>query len=343
MSSALEEQNYEHERAELLGIFVANTDWAGAEITTISPDASLRRFHRLTKDGKTAVLMDARPPLEDTEMFEFMRNKLSNMGLKVPEIYAADNQNRFVIMEDFGDKRAYELIASGKVDLEEMYSYFVDVLVHKFNADKDEALMGSVAYSDEYWLFRVEQFLIHYMPKILKREVTDEMREEFLSAFSRAIERAHDLDDVLLHGDYGVNNLYYFPEEEGLKKIGIIDFQDMTDARGNMMGSPAFDLAFLLEDVRVELPQGLEGKMIERFLEKTGIDNIQAFEKEYATIAVAQATKCLGLFARIGIDDGREDYLEFIPYCLRNLKKNLPTPELVEIKDWFEKYNIDLG
>ncbi len=342
MASVEEVQDYELHREQQRIDFVNSSKWAGATISPISWDVSIRRFYRLSKNEDTAVLMDARPPLENTEMYQFMRDKMANIGLYVPVIYEADHEKGFVIMQDFGDVKAYDLVNAGKTNLHDMYSSFIDVLSHKHKADKNLALQDSVAYSDEYWLFRVEQFLIHYMPRVLNREVTQTMREEFLGIYKEALDNAHVLENVLLHGDFGVNNLYYFPENKCLSKVGVIDFQDLTDARGNMMGSPAFDLAFLMEDVRVELPANLEDDMIDLFLKKTGIEDIENFYKEYSTIATAQATKCLGLFARLGLVNGRTEYLKFIPFCLRNLKKNLPNKDLVRVKKWFEQNKINL-
>lgn len=330
----------EEERQQQMRAFVDSTEFADCPLLPLRADASVRRFFRVEKGDKTAVLMDARPPLEDTAVFETMQKKLETIGLTVPTVYAMNHTQGLVLMEDFGDERYFELITQKKEDVQKLYNLAVDVLVHKFFADPAIALEESVAYSDEYWLFRVEQFLIHYMPHVMKRTPTAEEREEFLALFHDAIATAHHFDPVLLHGDYGAQNLYYMPDRAGVKALGLIDFQDMTDARGNMMGSPAFDLVFLLQDVRIDLPQGLEAEMLARFIEKTKIADAELFKGEYATIGTAQAVKCLGLFARLGYGQGRKEYLDFIPYCWRNLENNLRHPALQEIKNWFDKHNI---
>lgn len=320
--------------------FLARLSLGDAKITPLRIDASVRRFFRVEKDGKSQVLMDARPPLEDTSVFEIMQKKLKAIGLTVPEITACDHATGLALMEDFGDVRLFELITEQKEDINKLYTLATDVLVHKYFADPAIALDQSVAYSDDYWLFRIEQFLQHYMPHIAKREVSAGAREDFLGLFRQAINGAHLFPQVLLHGDYGAQNLYYLPEREGIKQLGLIDFQDMTDARGNMMGSPAFDLVFLLQDVRIHTDPALEIAMRERFIEKTGIKDVTSFEGEYATIGAAQAAKCLGLFARLGVVNGRSEYLSFIPHCWRNLEQNLRHPSLKGIRDWFEKNNI---
>jgi aminoglycoside/choline kinase family phosphotransferase len=321
--------------------FVDQTAFTGGDIIPLREDTSVRRFFRIAKDGKTAILMDARPPLEDTAVFEVMQKKLHTIGLTVPDVYASDHERGLVLMEDFGDIRYFELLTEKKGDPEQLYGLAIDALVTKYFADPAIALAESVAYSDDYWLLRVEQFLQHYLPHILNRTATQTERDDFVGVFKTAINGAHLFPQVLLHGDYGAQNLYYLPDRPGVKALGLIDFQDMTDARGNMMGSPAFDLAFLLQDVRVELPQELETAMRMRFVEKTGIKEVEAFNGEYATIGAAQAVKCLGLFARFGIANKRPEYLPFLNYCWKNLRHNWTHPALKDVRTWFEKTGID--
>jgi aminoglycoside/choline kinase family phosphotransferase len=262
--------------------------------------------------------------------------------MTVPEIYAADHPHGLVLMEDFGDERYYELIVGKKEPLDKLYGFAVDALVHKFNADPAIALDQSAAYSDDYWMFRVEQFLQYYLPHVLGRNATEGEREDFIGVYRAAVTAAHKFDPVLLHGDYGAQNLYFMPDRPGIKAVGLIDFQDLTDARGNMMGSPAFDLVFLLQDVRVEVAPALEKAMRDRFIVQAKIADVSDFEGVYATIGTAQATKCLGLFARLGHVAGRKEYLDFIPYCWRNLANNLSHPEMKGIREWFEKNKIDI-
>ena len=245
-------------------------------------------------------------------------------------------------MEDFGDERYYELVTQGRADLNKLYGLAVDALVHKYFADPVIALEDSLDYSSEYWISRVEQFLIHYMPQVLKREAGAAEREDFLGIFGELIVSTDKFAPVLLHGDFVVQNLYYLPEREGIKALGLIDFEDMTDARGNVKGSPAFDLVFLLQDVRVDLPAELEDAMCRRFIEKAKIEDVAAFQANYAVIGMAQAVKCLGLFARLGYVEKRETYLKFLPYCIRNIERNIKHPQFAALKQWFKNSRIEI-
>ena len=98
-------------RSQQMRDFVDATPWKDAPLEALQIDASIRRFYRVRRaDTQTAVLMDARPPLEDTAVFELMRDKLDKMGLTVPTIYARDHVLGLVLMEDFGDVRFYERV-----------------------------------------------------------------------------------------------------------------------------------------------------------------------------------------------------------------------------------------
>jgi aminoglycoside/choline kinase family phosphotransferase len=327
-------------RGHAITQFIATNGWADATVIPMREDTSVRRYFRLTRAGKnpsSAILMDARPPMEDTKAFEFMDQKLTRLGFSVPEIYAANHDLGLILLEDFGDATFFNLINEMGRDPQPLLELAVDALVHKYKADPTIALEGSVAYSDDYWLFRVEQFLDHYLPHVRGVTVDDTVRADYRRVFKTALDRAHEFPDILLHGDFVVQNLMHLPDRPGVKALGIIDFQDMTDARGNMCGSPAFDLAFLVHDVRADYPPDLRAALKARFIQNAGISDTVQFEYEYATIVAAQAAKCLGLFARFGYANNRPEYLAFIPYCWRNLRDAFLHPGLADLKAWFDQ------
>jgi len=337
------EQIVENERLEQMQGFINSTDWKDASINNLQQDASVRKYFRLRNSNNTAILMDTRPPFDDIKSFEFMQKKLARIEMTVPQIYNIDYEHGFALIEDFGDERYYELVTQKKGDLNNLYKLAVDALVHKYFADPVVALEGSIAYSDEYWLTRVEQFLLHYMPHVLGRKATDMERKDFLGIFKDLLLTTDNFNPVLLHGDFVVQNLYHLPQRAGIKALGLIDFQDMTDARGNVKGSPAFDLVFLLQDVRVDLSLELENSMVKRFIKKSAIEDIESFKSNYAVLGMAQAVKCLGLFSRLGYLDKREEYLKFMPYCLRNIERNLKHSAVKNIKTWFKSCKIELN
>src|SRR5688572_23055887 len=70
--------------------FLAQAGWGAAEIRLLAGDASFRHYDRLSLGGRTAVLMDAPPPMENVRPFIRIGRLLKDLGFSAPEIYAED-------------------------------------------------------------------------------------------------------------------------------------------------------------------------------------------------------------------------------------------------------------
>ena len=80
-----------------------------------------------------------------------------------------------------------------------------------------------------------------------------------------------------------------------------------------MIGPAAYDVASLLQDARVDVPEALEMALLSRYararLRATSVSTPAAFTRLYATLAAQRATKILGIFARLDRRDGKPQYL----------------------------------
>ena len=100
-------------RNDIINEFLSKAGWENAERSFLAGDASLRSYDRITKDGKTAVLMDAPPPenpenflpaqLVLIDRFILVDTILRDLGVHAPQIYAQDIDNGLLLLEDLGD------------------------------------------------------------------------------------------------------------------------------------------------------------------------------------------------------------------------------------------------
>jgi hypothetical protein len=90
--------------------FLAACGWAGAEILPLAGDASFRRYFRVVEGERSAVLMDAPPPHEDTRPFIAVAEWLESVGLSAPQILARDLDRGLLLLADFGDWRLREYL-----------------------------------------------------------------------------------------------------------------------------------------------------------------------------------------------------------------------------------------
>ena len=145
-----------------------------------------------------------------------------------------------------------------------------------------------------------------------------------------ALEPAMEAPPTWVLRDYHSPNLLWLPEREDVARIGLLDFQDA------MMGPAAYDVASLLQDARVDVPEALEVDAAQPLRARAGwtisISTPPASRRLYATLAAQRATKILGIFARLDRRDGKPQYLRHIPRLLRYLQRSLAHPALAPLQ-----------
>src|SRR4029078_5694644 len=89
-------------------------------------------------------------------------------------------------------------------------------------------------------------------------------------------------------------------------RVGLLDFQDAV------VGPAAYDLASLLQDARVDVPEMMEIALLSRYLRarmRRVPFEASDFARGYATLASQRASKILGIFARLERRDHKPPYL----------------------------------
>ena len=112
-----------------LDAFLAAAGWAGATVVPLAGDASFRRYFKVGKPGKTAMLMHAPPPNEDPAPFLRAATWLDANGLRAPRILHGDAPGGWVLLEHFGDVRMREYVDQWPADERAVYTAAVDTLV----------------------------------------------------------------------------------------------------------------------------------------------------------------------------------------------------------------------
>ena len=126
----------------------------------------------------------------------------------------------------------------------------------------------------------------------------------------------------------------WLSDREDVARIGVLDFQDA------LIGPPAYDVASLLQDARVDVPELMEVALLSRYVRARRSDNpnfdVAAFTQLYSTLAAQRATKILGIFARLNRRDGKPQYLRHMPRIWNYLQRSLSHPALKPLKGWYD-------
>ena len=315
-------------------------------------DASTRIFERLTLDGHTMILMSAPPhpdgpPIRDgkpysaiahlaenTVPYVALAGALRERNLSGPEVLQADTTLGLVIMEDLGEERI--VAGDPPAPIEARYYAALDVLISLHRRQLPDTLTPFdyqlPQYDMDAFLIEVELLLDWYLEHV-KAPITEGRRAIFLSLWRDALAPAIEAPATWVLRDFHSPNLLWLPERHDVSRIGIVDFQDAV------MGPPAYDVASLLQDARVNVSEPLEVALLSRYVARdkttTGVSDSAAFAQLYATLAAQRATKILGIFARLNQRDGKSQYLRHIPRIWRYLQRSLEHPDLAPLRAWY--------
>ncbi|MBJ3761525.1 phosphotransferase [Maribius pontilimi] len=306
------------ERAARIDAFLARAGWADASRVPLAGDASARSYMRLTRDGDRAILMDAPPATcgPQTAFFQ-IGDRLSQAGLSVPACLARDDDLGLFLLEDLGDLVLARLIAHEPQHELSLYAAATDALVH---LQRNVGIDGLPRYGPDEMATAIRPaWQFHVGGGEPSRRWLD------LEDHLRALLHAHDAGPVAVHRDYHAENLLWLPDRVGIKRLGMLDFQDAV------AGHPAYDLASLLQDARRDLAPGIEDDMIRRFVRAVG-GTEDRFRAAYALQAIQRHLRILGIFSRLAAQRGKPGYLALMPRVWRDLQRDLAHPVAAPLK-----------
>ncbi len=346
------------ERMAAVRQFIAESGFSEAQRRRMPGDASTRSYERLALADKRAILMNSPPrpdgpPLRDGRPysaiahladsvvpFVALANGLFDQDLSAPNIYHADLDHGLLIIEDLGDER----VVSGDppAPMVERYETAVDVLLALHGRRLPDVLPVAPqveyrlpSYDMDAFMIEAELLLDWYLPK-LDVPATTTARESFRTLWREALQPAIDAPQTWVLRDFHSPNLLWLPQRRELARLGILDFQD------GLLGPAAYDLASLLQDARVDVPEPMELALLGRYVRSRraadpDFDGSE-FIKIYVTLAAQRASKILGIFARLDLRDGKPQYLRHIPRVWGYLQRSLAHPGMAELNAWYDEH-----
>ncbi len=326
--------------------------------TFFEGDASSRRYEKVQSNGDQLILMDMQqrpdgPPVKDGKPYSAIahlsenirsvvavNDQLCHLGYSAPEIIAVDMSAGLALIQDLGSQVFGSMFKSG-ADMKLPMLVAVEVLTDMASKSwpssvklRDVSTYLMPSYDAAAQLIEIDLLPSWFHMHIHQRSAPEGMNDTFQNLWRSILPLTLARKPVWVMRDYHSPNLIWCPKRDGLKRVGLIDTQDAV------LGHPAYDLAALLQDARVDIAFDFADELYAHYVSlrnAQGDFNQEEFAQAYAILGAQRATKILGIFARLKARDGKPQYLQHMPRVSRYLARNLQHPALAEIKQWYER------
>ena len=306
---------------------------ADLQVTTVAGDASARRYFRLVQGDHAWMLADSPPESQKNSEFLAIRDILQKAQIRVPDLIAADLEQGFLLLEDFGDELLLSRLNEGSADAQ--YSPAL-VILQQLSAISTEALPVA-AYDRALLTEELGRFGEWFVEAMLGHRLSASERA-LIAAFDEAlIASALEQPRVLVHRDFHSRNLMLLANGS----LGVIDFQDAV------IGPVTYDLVSLCKDCYICWPRDrVEAWALAHWQWLTEAGRLPgvsapAFLQWFDWMGLQRHTKVLGTFARLHLRDGKSGYLDDLPMVLAYVRETLAhysgrEESFAAFHQWFE-------
>ncbi len=296
----------------------------------IKGDASFRKFFRKkNKKFTSIVVFSKKEKLKNLLIYDAINKILNKSKILAPQLHKENYLKNYIEIQDFGNDSIFSILKKNRKNKFLYYKNVIKVL-NKVQLIKIRSVINFKnkkyiipKYSKSILIQEANLFCDWYVKKFLSKKKTLKFKKKFNRLIKKLTTNLKLKNDVFVHRDFHISNLMIVK-----KKIGIIDSQDA------LIGNKAYDLASLIDDVRLETSRSLKDKIFNFYLSKQKkIDKLK-FKNDFEILSILRNLKIIGIFSRLAIRDGKKDYLKLIPYAwsLINMRMN-ENKIFLELKD----------
>ncbi len=274
-------------------------------------DASTRKFFRKNySDGSSIVILAKKDKFKNLLVYDAISKILNKNKILAPKLYQENYRNNYIEVEDFGNETIFKILKKNK---NKKFLYFKDIikLLNQLQLIKDKKIKNFQnkyynipEYKKEILIQEANLFCDWYV----KKNLTKNKRQNFNKKFKKVIKILSShlkmKNKVFVHRDFHVSNLMFVHG-----RIGVIDSQDA------LIGNRAYDLASLVDDVRLKTSKTLKDKIFNFYINSQKNLDKMKIKNDFEILSILRNLKIIGIFTRLAIRDKKKEYLKLIPYA----------------------------
>ena len=281
----------------------------------LSGDASFRKFYRTSNNS--IIVFCKKNKYSNLIVYDAINRCLNKNKINAPKLKREFYKKNYIEIEDLGDNSFFKILKKNK-NKEKVYFNILKIL-KKMQDIKSKSLTTFKKkkyklpiYSKNKLINESKLFIHWYLPKVLKKNKLTKFKNELNKSLINLSKKLKLKKKVFVHRDFHISNMMYHK-----KKIYLIDSQDAV------FGNLTYDLASLIDDVRVKTSHNLKDKIFDSFINlNSSIDKNKA-KNDFEILSVLRNIKIIGIFTRLAIRDGKKKYMKMIPYAWKMIEHRI--------------------
>ena len=282
------------------------------KLQKIKSDASFREFFRLYKGKKASIIVTTKKErFKNLVVYSLINKFLRKRGIQTPKLISHHFKEGIMEIEDFGNNTLVNFLKRTKNKFN-LYKKCVDIL---FKIQKIKPIKKiKVSSKKFYFLNYYNNFNLHkesdlffnwYLQGVINKKKSIKYKKKIRNELDKLYKKIYFKNKFIVHRDFHVSNIMVVNK----KKFGIIDTQDV------IIGNPMYDLASLIDDVRVIIPNKIKNKIFKYYLNNCSFkkEQFNLLKKDFDILSVQRNLKILGIFYRLYVRDKKPQYLKYLP------------------------------
>ena len=304
------------------------------KIVPIAGDASFRKFYRISlKKKKKIIVYTQKDKYRNLIIYIIINKFLRKNKILAPKLFSYNYPKGIIVIEDFGNVSFHRVLK--KKNKLKNYKILIDLLtkIQKIkpvlkikNFNNKTYLIEK--YTNQHLHKETDLFFKWYLPMITNKKKAIIIKNKTRKVLDKLYKKLNFSNSYFVHRDYHAQNLMKVG-----KKVGLIDSQDA------LIGNPAYDLASLIDDVRIKTSKILKKKIYNYYLEKNSFfvkNKSKLFLEDFNILSVQRNLKIIGVFSRLFKRDQKNKYLKLIPHAWKLLEMRMESKIFIELKKIFD-------
>ena len=307
----------------------------GHKVTLVEKHSDLggraRVFKRngFTYDGGPTVIT---APYLINELFELFKKDSKNYihlsPLKIWYQFIFEDNSKFNYSGDEAEMKR-QINELSKEDVKG-YKKLVDLVckLQKIKLNKYYFFKRKKIKFSRYSLYNLHKesdlFFDWYLKIFFKNKNLKEIKKTLKDELNNIYSKLYFKNNFFTHRDFHASNVML---NNG--KLSVIDSQDA------IIGNPLYDVASLIDDVRIKLHKNLQDNLFNYYVIQSQFykKDLLHLKNDFDILSVQRNLKILGIFVRLHKRDGKSVYLKYLPYTWSLIERRMENPI-------FKKLNI---